>query len=1109
MKKVCHKYLEFVNGLFLNPGRSLKTAALLLAAGFAVAACRVDEQFEEQEDGLPAAVSVRLSLPDMTVQTRSLTDNQASAVNHIWLGIYDAASGRLKGSFEKAVSHEDRHVLHQLDNIISSSGNSYIVAVANARDNYGMSSGIEGVATDASGRANLLDLLHNADTWDKYRSIAVALQNTSVVEYTEANVVMTGSYTSKSNTDLDKDHPLGPDVESVYLKGGNNNLPGRIHLRRVISQVTFNITAGTGITIRPTSWRVVNNPRLSFLQERQDNSKDNNGKDVTNAGDVITAHLDDAAPNANYGASHPETEIAGSSTAGYSFSFYTYENKRTGTAADYDAREKEHKLDDGSNTGIYVALCGESTESPNVKNGVNLNNFATYVEIKCEVNYTYDEHPRTGTAVYTVHLGYVDGAGDFNVRRNYKYTYNMQVLGLNQIVIEAEKEEGEPHPGIEGDVIDATQSIVTVDAHYGVYNIQLSNVERARLHYYMEAPYGGEVKVVEGGYPKGGGNRLPTPDKTNPYYNWIRIKPTSGEKIFAEYKSSTTDEPWYLDDLVGVDANHRGYGDNTGSLTDNTQRWYTVFINEYVYEGTYDGVEHGLSDWVNFVNQDMRTVLFLVQDIAVSDDTESRYSQGKYLLRQRSIQTYYSTDPAVMGEKPTALGAEHINESYGKNIDWRWTATTSSPDGTPQASTVLSNRNGRWNLWKFLNNSTNTNNNNGLSNSEASRNWWCNYTDLTADNVSNAYGLIRYVNNRGTNVSTRSGYIRTDEEGYAVPALAYCNSASTNNRQQDPQQGVSRYYEASALCMSRNRDLDGDGQISPDELRWYLPAEGKYERIMLGRNSLVTPIFSVSNGLYYTNPNDDIAVKNNNWGFDGDIGTGNDNEVQYISSDHMKFFPEEGGSYNRNIFIHWGGGYSNNNHSGGRVPWNIRCVRNLGVKLETVTQNPNDDPVEKAYSYDRNNLVFDMTHYYGNSLRASIDTYLEVHNLLDLDKNKTPKKLKVSQNSVSYDLSSFSDKRQAVIDALNANIPCANYSENGDEGKTWRAPNQRELMMMLNEGVISSKVFSCTMEGYGAKTRFAVSSGSIMKMLDPSGQDWDDGGKITTVLTVRCVRDIE
>lgn len=1107
MKKVCHKYLKFVNGLFLNPGRSLKTAALLMAAGFAVVACRVDEQFEEpQEDGLPAAVSVRLSLPDMTVQTRSLTDDQASAVNHIWLGIYDAASGRLKGSFEKAVSHEDRHVLHQLDNITSSSGNSYIVAVANARDNYGMSSMIKVDEVDASGRANLLELLHNADTWEKYRSIAVALQNTSVVEYTEANVVMTGSYTSA--TGINANHPLGPDVETVYLKGGNNILTGRIHLRRVISQVTFNITAGEGITIRPTSWRVVNNPRLSFLQERLDNNVDG----LTNAGDVITAHLDDADPNANYGASHPETEIEGSSTAGYSFSFYTYENKRTGTAADYDEREREHKHPDGSNTGIYVALCGENTASPNVKNGVNLNNFATYVEITCEVNYTITDAEdetrkiqRTGTAVYTVHLGYVNGAGDFNVRRNYKYTYNMQVLGLNQIVIEAETVE--TRPGIEGDVIDATQSIVTVDAHYGVYNIQLSNAERARLHYYMEAPYGGEVKVVQGGYEKG--VRLPTPNPGNPYYNWIRIKPTSGERIFAEYKSSTTDEPWYLDDLVGVDANHRGYGDNTGSLTDNTQRWYTVFINEYVYEGTYDGVTHGLSDWVNFVNQDMRTVLFLVQDIAVSDDTESRYSQGKYLLRQRSIQTYYSTDPAVIGENPTALGAEHINESYGKRIDWRWAATTSSPDGTSFANTVLSNRNGRWNLWKFLNNATNAQSNNGITNTTATRSWVCANAMDNDTRRDGSWGVMRYVNAAGTDQNNRnSHYMRANYEGYAVPEIAHYTAASNStDRNQDPQ-NVARYYEAVALCMSRNRDLNGNGSIEPNEVRWYLPAEGKYERLMLGRNSLVTPLFSTSNGSYYTNSADDIAVSKNNYGFNGKIvGYGADNQIQYISSDHYKFYTEEGGSYNPDIRIYWIPGDDGTYY--GRYPWNIRCVRNLGVSMETVTQDPNADPVEKAYSYDAANREFDMTHYFGNSLRANISTYMEVHTLTDLDKNKTPRKLKVSSTHASYTLGTTVNEQSysTVKDALDANYPCANYSETGDGGATWRAPNQRELMMMVNEQLLNTSglvTFSCTMESYGTKSRYACSEGSAKYMFMNRNLPSSGGS-----FSVRCVRDIE
>ena len=199
---------------------------------------------------------------------------------------------------------------------------------------------------------------------------------------------------------------------------------------------------------------------------------------------------------------------------------------------------------------------------------------------------------------------------------------------------------------------------------------------------------------------------------------------------------------------------------------------------------------------------------------------------------------------------------------------------------------------------------------------------------------------------------------------------------------------------------------------------------------MLGRNSLQTPLFSISNGNYYTNSNDEIAEKHNNYGYDGTIGaTGSDNQIQFISSDHMKFFPEEGGSYHRNISIYW----PNGGTSYGRYPWNIRCVRNLGVDLSSVTVNPADDPVEKAYHYDAASRVFDMTHYYGNSLRGPVNTYIEVHSVLDLDKNKTPKKMKVSSSEASYRLGDNFDgaRYNTVKDALDANAPCAGYSETG------------------------------------------------------------------------------
>lgn len=1085
------------------------TAIMVLAMAAQLQSCKDEIELPEGEGyveaGLPANVTIALDIPDMKVQSRALTDAESQRVNNLWIGIYDAEpSGNGKLKAQHYVTRDDEEGEHQLrtltiNDINTTSGRCYIVAVANAGNNMGMSSDAT-LGGDKGERVSLLSMLQKADNLEKYKKIAAVLASTADTDYTAPNLVMAGTYLKNYGTG-GIEHPDDQDwtkLPVVTIPAGEVKITsGKIHLRRLVSLVSFDIKSGDGINVRPRRWRVVNNPRMSYLQEQDGN-----------AGDHITGHLD-PGDNSNYGDSYPETEIeliTENNVSFYRFSFYTFENKRTaraGSCNSYDDREKEYKTEDVTdptdnkahhdNTGVYQALCA-TADTPDLKTGTNVDNFATIVEITCDVDYQTQVGgttvQRTGTAVYTVHLGYMgNDPSDFNVRRNYKYRYTMTVLGLNQIVLEAQGEE--THPGLEGAVVDATAANITVDAHYGMVNIQLSNVERAHLRYFVEAPYASRVESTEGYGSLANDNGVASarPSDDNEYYNWIRIKPAPAENIFAEYKTSTTDEPWYLHDLVTVGTDgrldHRGYNDNTGSTTDNTQRWYTVFINEHVYEGT----GHPLNDWVNFVNMpDPRTVLFLVQDVDISADRESRYSRGKYLISQRSIQTYYTTEISAYGTSdPTALGVEHVNESYGKRIDWRWTVTSSG--------TALSLNNGRWNQWKFLlnnvNGTTNPSTANSSSTSRATRNWYA--TDQYMGTGTNgSTGLLRYVTAAGGNATTRTGYIRADDKGYAVPALSYYQNAS-ETREWDPT-GATGYYEAMALCMSRNRDLDGDGRISPNEVRWYLPAEGKYERIMLGRNSLVTPMFSVSAGGYYCNSNDPIAMDNNNFGFGGVINDqGNINQIQYISSNHMKFFPEEGGSYHNNISIHWAGG------GAGRYPWNIRCVRNLGVDLSTVNSSMNIDPVGKAYTTEKNddgNVVFVQRYYYGRSLRPAVDSYIMTHTVADLDKNRIPKKFEVAPDYVSINIGAGYDYA-TFRDAFDNNAPCKDVDSG--TGGVWRAPNQRELMMMLNEGVISgTESWSCTMDAYPTSTRFSKCSGSQIEMGYPG-----------STLRVRCVRDLE
>lgn len=1104
---------------------------------FMMVSCR-DElecpgQNEYVEPGLPATVTVRLDLPEMQVQSRTLTEAQESRVNDLWIGLYDAepgAGGRLKDSYY--ISRGDEEGEHQIrtlkiENLKTTSGRCHIVAAANVSNTHGISSDNSLWDGNDDVHPTLLSMLKKADNIDKFKSIAAAIESTTQTDYSSANLVMGGTYLYTDQTTDGITHKPGYDwtqIPVVTIPAGDVRLvSGKIHMRRLVSKVTFKIKASSGITIRPTGWRLLNNPRACFLQEQ----KSGDGKPM-NAGDIIISHLGDG-DNSNYGDSYQTTEIelGGTDANGnkmddntYHFSFYTYENRRTATDRDdfkcdsYHKRESEYKSTEASddidnnyhygNTGIYKALCADA-RIPDLKTGVNVDNFATMVEITCNVEYTVmdgtTEIRRSGTAVYTVHLGYMDNdPRDFNVRRNHQYIYSMTVLGLNQIVLEAYDESGsEPYPGIEGTVVDATAESVMLDAHYGMFNIKLTNSERARLRYMMESPYGSEIKTVEGWGESDHTRASEAPSETNEYYNWIRIKPTTCQEVFAEYKTSETDEPWYLHDLVvtgtdgktlsykGVDA--KGNPDSGDVTDDSNELWYTVFVNENVYD--VDGKDrHPLDDWLNYVNKDPRSVLFLVQDVKVSPDSESRYTKGKYRIQQRSIQTYYTTDRAAYGTSGTstvaALGVEHVNESYGKKIDWYWSATSNN----------LSLNNGRWNQWKFLNNDLNNINDpkDGSSGAEASRSWYCQYKEISRKSTPN-YGLLRYVDAGNGIATTRSGYIRADEDGYPVAAMAYYDYAS-GSRQYDPEGNVKGYYEAMALCMNRNRDLDGDGKISPNEVRWYLPAEGKYERIMLGRNSLVTPMFSVSDGGYYCNSNDPIAKAHNNFGYDGTIGVrwnpGNDNQVQYISSNRMKFFPEEGGSYNADIRAHWVTGQTGQ----GRYPWNIRCVRNLGVSVATINTNSNVDPVPKAYTveYDsEKRAIFTQRFYFGASVRdALIDDYMPVHTVADLDKNRIARKFKMASVNVAvsfvrrdlWDTEKYGDlvdengnpvEYESFEEALTDNVPCRNVNE---EGAVWRAPNQRELMMMLNERVISGGEYSCTKDAYPTPTtnRFAAAS---------------------------------
>ena len=218
-------------------------------------------------------------------------------------------------------------------------------------------------------------------------------------------------------------------------------------------------------------------------------------------------------------------------------------------------------------------------------------------------------------------------------------------------------------------------------------------------------------------------------------------------------------------------------------------------------------------------------------------------------------------------------------------------------------------------------------------------------------------------------------------------------------------------------CMSRNRDLNGDGNISDDEIRWYAPTISQYigiwigEEIMSGESKLFNKATST-------------------------LSTSNDPgcRMLYYSStyDQNTYFSEEG--------------LATNHNNSAYPPKLVRCLRNL--KSNDVGYNKIPDTY---YTYESS--VVTLNNVDEKALNTSGDQgELQAHNERTA-LNKPAKKFKISNEKYhgerykdvwgNWHWRGVTPTLKHVVDGT---FKCYNYYEEGD--KKWRVPNQRELSVM-------------------------------------------------------------
>lgn len=1084
--------------------------------------------------GEDVQVSFSLTFPSMEKMTRSnLPDADLNRVNNIWVRTY---SSETKEATSEWVKKKDLNkITAEFDDeeitIQTKSGYSYIVAVANVDENKGV------LKNDPTAEPQALSsLLDKADSWEDFMNIAVV--SPSDFDRTLSPSVplpMSGCYIPGLLPGGNHPNNLGQfgsyNFKPVFIPApstGSNTtnvaIPGdgAIHLRRLVSHLTFKFSPAKDLDLDVTGYKLVNIPKFSWLYERPDK-------------EILNTNFGDLATQENIGTYYSNNiqEFTGQyivkdTDGSSSFDFWQSENKHTGTSTTYADRGK---YTTSGNDMLFTSLTGD-TWTPN--------NLASYVLVSCSIKYKdqikVDDDGaikreneegenvyRTGFATYLIHLGYISGNGlteadkskDFNCYRNVDYTYNIKVNGVNDIRLDAYAKGDFPNQ--EGTVVDQGTKLIELDAHYGAFNIQLteSELRDKNFGFIIETFYGADYyKFTE------------TSDLieiNENLYNWIELRAAPDQYTLAYYRSrfgkntnpDDTDsrvkdkKTFLLTDLKSTDPSNKGPYDNMDQDWISPDGWYTVFVNEYTYEEIYnpDNADYGYETqdgndrWMHYVNRNPRR-FFITTKKQEAADGKTIYARSKCGVEQMSIQTYYSsltpTEEETYTENGTtytimagtAVGAERVNETEGLNMRDNY-GGGSDPN------------NGRWNVAQYLSGQTRDATNLNINHQDSRPDW---KTFIQQIKLMTRDAVTGERAQNGPDLPARG-----EDNPINIPALKMLTGQTAAFN--DPQNSTEAIVAINA-CTSRNRDNNGNGKIDPEELRWYVPAIGKYLRLILGRNSLgETPLMK------YTSINNlpKVTILNNNY----TTGYWNTNGV-IDNGAYTRYFFAGSNNFSGNMTqVVWGmegmstsgwGQWSGN-------PWQVRCLRNLGTDLRSVSKG---HKVSMAYKRRPGTNIIEMAYYDASSIRkyklagnGDGSGQMPIHINTD------------NQYNMAYKAFEFKVSTDDDIQVVGANLtntpnfiktnPCSKY------GNEWRVPNQFELAIMRNLGIFPTNSddykywTSCTALYFNSNTGIGSSEyGSEYQEL--FGVNKDKGVRLTAQnyvyatnpgIWIRCVRDVD
>ena len=831
----------------------------------------------------------------------------------------------------------------------------------------------------------------------------------------------------------------------------------------------------------PTSWRVVNLPTTCFVKPHDNDAEDGYFSTEHVAFETVGTRTVTYTQNG-------ETEVVESPENG--FSFYMIENRETpkkSVGGNYHLRDRRMK---DPVTGEYLKGGDMWEYAPE---------YATYVEIKGEVVMDVDVRAEAGAqtltadVTYYVHLGdFASDMDDYKIARNKIYTYNITIKGVRNIELEVTTSaSGDPskveenESGATGMVYIAREDLYTFDAHYGqrVFEFDAAYVIPSEVTWYVKTPF-------SEGVPEKVGDSEVT---ANLDYKWVHfmlnkidvpspaqtVPGVSDQMVYSDKNQAYPgDESEHLKNIVEFTAFIReekiklqNYLD--GAVPTNTSvfllerdplwketfphdssKWdryklrVTVFVDEFYYEHDPIDPTYAPADlWKKFVNQPNR-IMHVLSDSKTSLDGESAATGSVITIRQRSIQTPYNMTKTDLEH---AWGTEVVDETMDSHF------------------------------WFYERNE-------GFGED----NRWDNVTDLGNDSYNN--GLY--------NTACLWGLIQNGRFQTNVRWDKYLEYERINDYHLD---GLNILYLRDTCAtmrysaMLRNRDNNGDGDIDPEEVKWYVASMDQLFGLYAGQlglhedAALYSSQMSSQKGKFEGGQYDNA----DRWRMHVVSSTNSKNSSPKANC-QLVLWAEEGvstGPYGKRY--------------GKYAPYSIRCVRNLGYPVATednIVKKASNVPeplikVDEVLEDGQMKAYFDLSNVNSKSVRFYTTRDLEAYN----EHFETARLYYGFETGESVDSPMYfneGDGKGLKTELDAGRSPCP-------EG--WRVPNVREGALMSlycssdwwNSGNDRTLVSTYYSNGW------ASVGGNNNDTQSPSWQFGDGhasiGGPTTT--GVRCVRD--